>query len=186
MDMILLFLIAVGLSMDSFAASIANGLCFKKIKIGNVLKTSLFFALFQGLMPIGGWLVGSILEAYIMKIDHWIAFILLSAIGLKMIWSSVKNKKTGCIRLLALSSILFMSLATSIDAFIIGISISFIGYEILFAALIIGLTTFIFSFAGMYIGKVCGRFLENKVEIAGGVILILLGLKILVDHVMLM
>lgn len=183
MDIISLLLIAIGLSVDSFAASITTGACTKKVKLSYALKVALFMALFQGIMPLGGWLIGNSFKDLIQEYDHWIAFILLIAIGSKMIYEGIagnKNKpKFKHSENLKLVSIAF---ATSIDALIIGITFGLIDVNIWLAMIIIGLTTLIFSLTGVLIGKKIRKIFNKKIEIIGGLVLILLGTKILIEH----
>ena len=161
-----IFLIGVGLSMDAFAVSICKGLSMKKIKKKDVFIIALFFGGFQALMPFIGWFLGKGFESYITSIDHWIAFILLGIIGGKML----------------IDGIMMQGIATSIDALAVGITFTFLNYPIVECMSIIGCTTFIISFIGVYIGKIFGSKYEHKAEIAGGIILIVIGLKILLEH----
>ena len=183
MDIITIFLIAVGLSMDAFAVAVTSGFTMKKVELKNALKMALYFGGFQALMPLIGYLAGQSFKGFISSFDHWIAFIVLSAIGGKMIYEAHKideiekeKDNTNSFVLLGLA------IATSIDALAVGISLSLLVNNIIFPALFIGVVTFIFSFAGVYIGKKFGNFFENKIEVAGGVILIGMGIKILIEH----
>jgi putative Mn2+ efflux pump MntP len=184
MDVIIL-LIAFGLAMDSFSVSIANGLATKTFKISKALTIALFFGLFQGLMPIFGWLAGESVADYISAFDHWIAFVLLTFIGVKMIYESITEKPNKFLGVYSFKVILILSVATSIDALAVGLSYSFLGISIFFPAIIIGVITFLLSFFGVYMGRRFGKILKNRIEILGGLILVIIGLKILFEHVML-
>lgn len=183
MSLLTILLIAIGLSMDAFAVSITSGIAIKDLKIRNALKIALFFGLFQAIMPVIGWLSGITLRGFISGIDHWVAFALLSAIGVKMICESFQNeKKKKDSKPLDLRVLLLLSIATSIDAFAVGITLSLLSSSIIMPVVIIGCITFLLSFAGVFIGNMAGHFFEKKMELAGGVTLILIGIKVLVDH----
>jgi len=183
MDTTTIILIAIGLSMDSFAVSIANGLILKKIYARQYILIPVSFAIFQALMPLAGWYIGIGIEKYIKEIDHWLAFGLLSIIGTKMIYEGAKKDKrnsgTGEIRF---HVVIAQSIATSIDAFIVGVSIALLNFEIIKPVIIIGATTLIFSFTGLQLGKYFGKIVGKKIEILGGFVLIGIGLKILIEH----
>ncbi|MBW1824278.1 MAG: manganese efflux pump [Deltaproteobacteria bacterium] len=182
MDIVSIVIIAVGLAMDAFAVSITSGITIKRLHINHALKIALFFGLFQAFMPIIGWLAGLSLRDYISAIDHWIAFGLLSFIGCKMIYESItvqSNKKE--INPLNVYVLLVLSVATSIDALAVGISFAFLKVSIVTPVIIIGTVTFLLSYLGVYIGDRIGHFFENKIEIAGGFLLIGMGIKILVE-----
>ncbi len=170
--------------MDSFSVSVANGLATKTFKISKALTIALFFGLFQGLMPIFGWLAGEYIADYISAFDHWVAFGLLTIIGVKMIYESISNKPAKFLRAYTLKVILILSIATSIDALAVGLSFSFLDISIFFPAIIIGVITFLLSFFGVYVGGRFGKVLKNRIEILGGLILIVIGLKILLEHVL--
>lgn len=183
MDIATVLIIAIGLAMDAFAVSISSGLAIKKIRIGHAFRIAFFFGAFQALMPVVGWLAGLGLKDFISAIDHWIAFILLSVIGGKMIYESTfldeeKEEKDT----LNIYILLVLSIATSIDALAVGLTLSFLNVDIASPAIIIGLVTFLLSFAGVYIGDRFGHFFESKIEILGGLILIGIGIKILIQH----
>jgi putative Mn2+ efflux pump MntP len=184
MDMVSVFFIACGLAMDAFAVSVASGLAEKKLKFRYAFKIAVFFGLFQAVMPVAGWLMGFGLRAYITEIDHWVAFGLLALVGGKMIYESFKLKEvenpSGPHGIYVL---LLLSIATSIDALAVGISLAFINVPIMMPAIVIGIVTFIFSCSGVYIGNRFGHFFEKKIEALGGVILIGIGLKILIEHI---
>jgi|AGTN01.3.fsa_nt_gi Predicted membrane protein len=183
-------LTAVGLAADAFAVSVCKGLSVDKATLKKALIVGLWFGIFQAGMPILGYLFGSVFAGYIDKFDHWIAFSLLAIIGGKMIYEAVKSQKKGeCTQeekkraaSLAFKIMLPLALATSIDALIVGVSFSLIGAEVYVSAAIIGGITLILSAVGFKAGSVFGHKLENKAELVGGLILILIGLKILFSH----
>ncbi len=185
MDWVMIVVIAVGLAMDAFAVSIVSGSTYKQLHIKHALRMAAFFGGFQAFMPLIGSLAGLGLKQYITACDHWIAFGLLSAVGGKMIYGSFKIKSIeenpDPSNILVL---LTLSVATSIDALAIGITLSLITDSIVLAVVIIGLTTFVLSYCGVLIGKRFGHFFENKIEILGGLILIAIGVKILVEHLL--
>lgn len=186
MNLISISLIAVGLAMDAFAVSLTTGIILKKNK--DILKNSLiiaaYFGFFQALMPLIGWFVGLQFKEYIEKLDHWIAFILLSFIGIKMIYGAIKKKcdQEEAIDPLNKKTLLFLAIATSIDALIIGLSFALLEVSIISATLIIGIITFIICFIGVYLGKRFGQIFKGKAELIGGAILIFIGFRILLEH----
>ena len=183
MNLVTIIIIAVGLAMDAFAVSIASGVTLKEVRLSYALRIALFFGGFQAVMPLIGWLVGSSFSSYIAAFDHWVAFGLLAFIGGKMIYESTilkeAEKKTDPRKLIVL---FVLAIATSIDALAVGLSFSFLDVTIVEPVIIIGLITFLLSFAGVYIGTKAGSMFENKIEIIGGVILIGVGIKILIEH----
>lgn len=200
MDILSIVLIAIGLAMDAFAVSVTNGIIIKDLKISHALKIALYFGVFQALMPLAGWLAGSQFKDYIISIDHWIAFGLLTFIGGKMIREAfnevdeeakttegmcevaVSTQGTVCENPLRMGRLLILAVATSIDALAVGVSFAFLRVSIVWSAVIIGLITFAICFAGVYIGNKFGGLLKKKAEIIGGLILICIGLKILLEH----
>ena len=185
MDLFTIMLIAIGLAMDAFAVSIASGISVKSQKRKNALIIATFFGAFQIFMPVVGWLAGIGLEELIKGIDHWIAFTLLVFIGSRMIYDSAKRENLKRESSLRIHALLTLSVATSIDALMVGLSFAFIQTAILTPILIIGLVTFLLSFIGFYFGNVIGQILGNKIKVIGGVILIGIGLKILLEHLIL-
>ena len=182
-----LFLMGVGLSMDAFAVSICKGLGMRKVNKKQALVIGLFFGGFQALMPLIGWLLGSQFQRYITSIDHWIAFILLGLIGGKMIVEAVKGWNEEDVvevedKPIDHKNMLVLAIATSIDALAVGITFAFLGTPILEAITIIGITTMLISIAGVAVGNFFGSKYKNKAELAGGLILVLLGVKILFEH----
>lgn len=183
MDNTTILFIALGLAMDAFAVSITSGFTVRQLKIHYALKIALFFGLFQAIMPVMGWAAGFGLRDFISSVDHWIAFVLLTAIGIKMIYESRAIKKEEKeVVILSIYALLLLSIATSIDAFAVGFSLSALNVSIINPALIIGIITFMLSFAGVFIGNRFGHLFESKIEIVGGVILIGIGIKILLEH----
>ena len=184
MSTLTILVIALGLAMDAFAVSITSGLAIKRLRAGHALKIALFFGAFQALMPVIGWLAGLGLKDFISAVDHWIAFLLLVFVGGKMIYEAtlMDEEEGGEKDPLNLLVLLILSVATSIDALAVGLSLSFIGIDIVTPALIIGAVTFSLSFLGVYMGDRFGHFFESKIEVLGGLILIAIGLKILVEH----
>ena len=185
MGLIELFLTGVGLSMDAFAVSICKGLGMRKVNYRHTFLIALFFCGFQALMPLAGWLLGRQFERYITAVDHWIAFGLLALIGGNMLRDAFRNEPesaSGCGDRLDLKELLLMAIATSIDALAVGISFAFLGVNIWLAIAVIGITTFVICTAGVFVGNRFGTRYQKRAAIAGGVILILLGLKILLEH----
>ncbi len=180
-----LVLIAVGLSMDAFAVALCKGLGMKKLNYKQGLIIALFFGGFQALMPLAGWALGRQFERYITSVDHWIAFALLCYIGGKMIWDALHEKDEEFCPLdqrLDLKEMLMLAVATSIDALAVGVTFAFLGVDIVPAVLLIGAITFALSFAGVLIGHRFGVRFKKKAELAGGAVLVLIGLKILLEH----
>ncbi len=183
MDFITIIVIAIGLSADSFAVSAVNGFSKHHLRFKDNLLIALSFAFFQALMPFLGWLIGNTFADEIKAADHWIAFILLTFIGLKMIYESIrKDKDKHSSETLSFLTIIAQSLATSIDALIVGISFAFIKVNIFETITIIGIVTLLFSFSGFCTGKKYGKKISKHAEVIGGIILILLGIKILIEH----
>lgn len=183
MEIVSIILLALGLSVDSFAASVCSGLAIKKIHFLQAVKIAFFLALFQGGMPIIGWLTGWELKDLIKDFDHWVAFILLAGMGSKMIYESITSKEKDCsFNPLKLMVLIGISIATSIDALVIGLSLALVDVVIWLPAIIIGVVTFIVSMLGMLLGKKIGSKMSQKFEILGGIVLILIGLRILIEH----
>jgi len=183
MVLLTIVIIAIGLAMDAFAVSIVSGAAYKQLNIKHALRLALFFGGFQALMPLIGFLAGITVKEYIVNFDHWIAFGLLSAIGSKMIYESTKIKPVRQNpEPMNMAVLLALSIATSIDALAVGITLSLLKISIVTAAVIIGLITFALSYIGVFIGKNFGHFFENKIEALGGLVLIAIGCKILLEH----
>lgn len=182
-----LLLMGIGLSMDAFAVSICKGLGMSRLNRKQAVVIGLYFGGFQALMPFIGWLLGSQFQHYIKSIDHWIAFILLGLIGGKMIVEAVKGWNEEDVvevedKPIDHKNMLVLAIATSIDALAVGITFAFLGTPILEAITIIGITTMLISIAGVVVGNFFGSKYKNKAELAGGLILVLLGVKILFEH----
>ena len=182
MNLLSVFLIGVGLSMDAFAAAICKGLYIRKNFLEKSFVIALFFGVFQAAMPYIGYLLGSIFAEKLQAVDHWIAFVLLSIIGVNMIRESRDKTCTIEEDRLDLKNLFMLAIATSIDALAVGVSFAFLKIKISLAVFVIGLTTFVISFLGVRIGRAFGIALKDKAQVAGGLILIFLGLKILVEH----
>lgn len=182
MSVISLILTAIGLAMDAFAVSITIGLEGKKQEKRMLsLKSGLYFGGFQALMPFIGWLLGIKFTKYIESIDHWIAFILLGIIGAKMLVDSLKGEDEE-VDVNTNKNFLLLAIATSIDALAVGVSLAFLNINIWLSIFIIGIVTFILSIIAVYLGELLGTFLKKKAGILGGIILIFIGFKILVEH----
>ena len=177
-----LFLLAVGLSMDAFAVAVCKGLSLGKVRFRHMLIPALWFGVFQALMPLIGYFLGSRFEKYIVSVDHWIAFALLAGIGANMLREALKSEEGDEDASLAWKVMLPMALATSIDALAVGVTFGFLQVRILPAVCFIGVITFLLSAAGVKVGSLFGERWRRGAQIAGGVILILLGLKILLEH----
>ena len=184
MGLVELFILAVGLSMDAFAVSVCKGLATKNINVKQMVLAGVWFGGFQALMPVIGYLLGQAFAGAIKKYDHWVAFVLLVFIGGNMIreafsdgdGSNESNDSFGA------KTMLIMAVATSIDALAVGVTFAFLQVNIFAAVAMIGMTTFMLSFVGVKVGNVFGAKYEKKAELSGGIILILIGLKILLEH----
>ena len=174
-----IFVLAIGLSMDAFAVSICKGLSIKKTHLKESLIAGTYFGLFQALMPLIGYLLAFKFKDLIMNIDHWVAFVFLSIIGINMILENNSNEKGSQ---MDFKTMIIAAIATSIDALVVGITISFLDVNILKAVLIIGITTFLLSAIGVKVGNIFGNFYEKKAKVIGGILLIILGTKILIEH----
>lgn len=183
MGLLELFILAIGLSMDACAVSICKGLATKKVCARHMLITGIWFGGFQALMPLIGFLLGSAFEKYVTAFDHWIAFVLLGAIGINMIKESFSNEENEADCDFSFKRMLLMAIATSIDALAVGITFALLPeVNIIAAVLFIGIITFILSALGVKFGNVVGGKYKSKAEFLGGAILILLGIKILLEH----
>ncbi len=184
MDVTQLLLIAVGLAADALAVSVSSGAIIRKMRLRHALRIAIFFSFFQGLMPWIGWELASLAGDWFQAIDHWIAFSLLVLIGGKMVYDSRQMSEEDDHNPLNLYILFTLAIATSIDALAIGVTFSFLDISILKPVLIIGLVTFFLSLIGTYIGAFFGHIFEDKIELAGGVILIGIGTKILLEHLL--
>lgn len=189
MSLLEMLLIAIGLSMDAFAVSITRGITMKKLNVKTAVKVAVFFGFFQGFMPFIGWLVGGRFSKYVVKFDHWIAFILLGIIGGKMLFEAFKREEECEVAVtensdgsIGLRVLLVLAIATSIDALAVGIGFAFLKVDILSVVLLIGIVTLTISFVGVVMGRKLGCLFQKKAEIFGGIVLVLIGLKILLEH----
>ncbi len=183
MDLLSIILIAFGLSLDAFAVSVTSGVTIHNCRFKHALLIAVFFGTFQGLMPILGWMLGTSFSGYIKDFGYWIAFILLLVLGVKMIYESTKLKKAEeCSNPLNFYILFLLAIATSIDAFGIGLSFACLKVTILGPALIIALITFVVSVIGVVVGDKLGHMFEGKLEMLGGIILIVIGIKILLEN----
>lgn len=172
--------------MDAFAVAVTSGFILKKMKFYHAFKIALFFGGFQAIMPVLGWLAGLTVKDYIQAFDHWIAFGLLLFIGGKMIYESfkIKEEEEKECDPTRFGNLLLLAIATSIDALAVGITFAFLKISILSPVIIIGCVTFILSLTGVYVGNRVGHFFENKLELFGGLVLIGIGVKILIEHLL--
>ena len=181
-----LLLIAVGLSMDAFAVSICRGLGMRRLNLRTAAVLALFFGCFQALMPLVGWALGSQLMWLIAPVDHWVAFVLLAFIGGKMLWEAFHEDDEGCgcedTSAIDLREFLVLAVATSIDALAAGISFAALNVDLVASVSLIGVITFALSFVGVAVGHFFGARYERPASVVGGVVLILIGLKVLLEH----
>lgn len=183
MSFISIVFTAIGLAMDAFAVSLTIGLKVIKEERNKVaLKAGIYFGGFQALMPLAGWLLGVKFTKYIQSIDHWIAFFLLSIVGGKMLFDTLKGEEEENIDIHSNKRFLILAIATSIDALAVGVSSAFLNIDIITVISIIGIVTFILSVIAIHIGKAFGKSLQDKAGIVGGIILILIGVQILFEH----
>ena len=184
MGLVELIILSVGLAMDAFAVSICKGLAMKKMKWKNAIIIGLYFGIFQAIMPLIGYLLGVRFQSAITSIDHWVAFVLLVGIGANMIREAMSKEKEEASDSIKVKDMLILAIATSIDALAIGITFAFLEVNITLAVSLIGIITFIISVIGVKIGNIFGDKYEKKAEPAGGIILIGLGIKILIEHLL--
>ncbi len=182
MSLLEIILIAVGLAMDAFAVSVGAGTLAFMQDMRSTVRLAFHFGLFQFLMPVIGWFLGSSIQAYVESIDHWIAFILLAYIGIKMIHESFKKEESQKENPSKGKNLVILSVATSIDALVVGFTLAMLDVNIWYPSMMIGVITAALSFAGIWIGKKLGMKLGKVMEVIGGIILILIGLKILIEH----
>ena len=182
MGLVELFIIAVGLSMDAFAVAICKGLSVKQVKVKHALIVGLYFGGFQGGMPLLGYLLGVRFQSAITSIDHWIAFVLLGLIGFNMIREALSHEEEEVSSAFDVKTMIPLAVATSIDALAVGVTFAFLQVDIVPAVSFIGVITFVLSMIGVKIGNIFGSRFEKKAQAAGGIILILLGIKILLEH----
>lgn len=177
-----IILISISLAMDAFSVSIAGGMKSQASKVTHALKVAVFFGAFQALMPCIGWLIGEVMKGFIMAIDHWVAFILLGIIGIKMIHEALQSNDIEKTQIFKTKVLFMLAIATSIDALIVGITLSLLKIPFLISIGTIGIITFVLSFLGFLFGRQIGGIFGKKVEILGGVVLIIIGFKILIEH----
>lgn len=182
MGIVELLVLSVGLGMDAFAVSVCKGIGMKKMNWKKACIIGLYFGGFQAIMPVLGYFLGTAFETIVTNVDHWIAFILLTAIGANMIKEAFSDETENCNEDICFKTMLVLAIATSIDALAVGITFAFLNVNLIFAVVLIGLITFVLSVIGTKVGNRFGSKYENKAELAGGVILILLGIKILLEH----
>lgn len=180
-----IFLIAVSLALDAFAVSVSSGIAIPGFGWKQTVKMGIWFGAFQFAMPLAGWLLGSSVSGYIQAVDHWVAFGLLALIGGKMVWGALSRgagEEDEAPADLSPRRLCLLAIATSIDALAVGVTFAFLQVRILPSVTLIGLVTFVLSFAGVAVGNRFGARFEKKAELAGGVVLLLIGLKILLEH----
>ncbi|MDR1563933.1 MAG: manganese efflux pump MntP family protein [Oscillospiraceae bacterium] len=182
-----LLMLSVALAMDAFSVAVCKGLCSKKINYKNMLIIAGFFGAFQAIMPLIGWFLGNSLKTYIVAVDHWIVFGLLLALGAKMIWDALKGEDeaaaaNSCEERLNLKELTVMAIATSIDALAVGITLAFLKVNMLLSVSVIGIVTFVISALGVLIGNKFGAKYQKPATVTGGAVLILIGVKILLEH----
>ena len=174
--------IAIGLAMDAFAVSICKGLSIKKIKYKEIITIGVYFAIFQSIMPLIGFLLGNAFAEIVQKTDHWIAFFLLGIIGINMIKDSFNNKNENKNSYIDFKTMILLSIATSIDALAVGVTFAFLKTNIVLPISIFGIVALLLSMLGVIVGNKFGDKFQNKAEFTGGIILILIGFKILLEH----
>lgn len=188
MDLFSLFLIAIGLAMDAFSVSVTDGIILKgKLKFRNAFKIGLFFGIFQAVMPCIGYVLGFNFKSYIESVDHWVALILLGFIGGKMLYDGIRGGDDEEAELegknpLDNKVLTILAVATSIDALAVGITLATMDCSLALASGVIGTVAFVLSIVGVYIGNKCGNLFGNKADIVGGLVLVGIGLKILIEH----
>jgi len=169
--------------MDSFAVAVANGLSVRNLTVSKNLLIAFSLASFQALLPLIGWFVGVGFAPYVQAVDHWIAFVLLSFIGAKMVYEGLQKDDNAVGVDFSAKILIMQSLATSIDAFVVGFSFALLNYEIITPIFVIGITTFVVSLLGLKIGRLIGAKIGKSVEVFGGLVLIAIGVKILIEHI---
>ena len=185
MSLIELFVIAIGVSMDAFAVSICKGLSVRNLKVGHVVKAGLWFGGVQALMPLIGYYIGVHFSGMVSSVDHWISFILLGIIGFNMIKESRQKEDEELTPDFSFRTMFAMAVATSIDALAVGVSFAFLKVDIWISVLLIGITTCLFSMVGINIGNFFGSRFKSTAELLGGIILVVMGVKILIEHTLL-
>lgn len=188
MGIVTVFLIALSLAMDAFAVSVSNGIALKNFRVSDGVKMGTFFGVFQCMMPLAGWILGNSVRVYIEAVDHWIAFVLLLLIGGNMVKEALSNDDdeldSKCDFTLTNKKLFLQAVATSIDALAVGISFAMLNVDIIGASIIIGVVCFVISFVGGSLGKKLGQVFEERAELLGGIVLIVIGAKILAEHLL--
>ena len=182
MELFEIVVIGIGLAMDAFAVSVCKGLSMKKIEWRKAIIIALYFGIFQALMPVLGFFLGSAFSTFVKQVDHWIAFILLAIIGGNMIKESNDDEEEKRNSNIDVKTMIGLAVATSIDALAVGVTFAFFEVNLLLAISIIGIITFVLSVIGVIIGNKFGDKFQNRAELAGGIILIIIGIKILIEH----
>ena len=182
MELFEIVVIGIGLAMDAFAVSVCKGLAMKKLDWKKVIIISLYFGIFQALMPVLGYCLGSTFSSFVQQVDHWIAFILLAIIGGNMIKDSTDDEEEKRNDKVDVKTMVLLAIATSIDALAVGVTFAFFEVNLWLSISIIGIITFVLSFLGVIIGNKFGDKFQNKAEFTGGIILIVMGIKILLEH----
>ena len=183
MEIFEIIVIGIGLAMDAFAVSVCKGLSMKKMNWKSAIIIALYFGIFQAGMPIIGYFLGTTFSGFVENVDHWIAFILLAIIGVNMIKDSTDDEIEKRNDKIDIKTMIILAIATSIDALAIGVTFAFFETNISLAVTVIGIITFILSLIGVKIGNKFGDKFQNKAELTGGIILIIIGLKILLEHI---
>ena len=182
MSLVELFLLAVGLSMDAFAVSVCKGLSTPRVRVKHMLLCGAYFGGFQALMPLIGYLLGVRFQSMIERVDHWVAFVLLAIIGINMIREALGSEEESLDASFSFKTMLLLAVATSIDALAVGVTFAFLNVQIVPAVCFIGAVTFVLSMLGVRLGSVFGTKWKQRAELTGGAILVLIGLKILIEH----
>lgn len=182
MGILEIILLGIGLAMDAFAVSICKGLSMKRMNWKNAIIIAFYFGVFQAIMPVIGYFLGTTFEIFVTAVDHWIAFILLSFIGGNMIKESFNSEDEDKNDRVDFKTMIVLAIATSIDALAVGITFAFFDVNVIVAVSIIGVITFFISLLGVKVGNKFGDKYQNKAELMGGILLVLLGIKILVEH----
>lgn len=183
--MVEIFLIAVSLALDAFAVSVSSGISIPGFGVKQAARMGLWFGAFQFMMPVAGWLLGSSVSQYIETVDHWVAFALLAIIGGRMVWGALRHgavEEEEAPPDLSARRLCLLAIATSIDALAVGVSMAFMNVPVLLSAVVIGVVAFVLSLVGGLVGKRLGGLFQRRAELVGGLVLIAIGVKILIEH----
>lgn len=183
MSYIQVFIISIGLAMDAMAVSICKGLCLKDLNIKKQIKIGLYFGIFQAIMPLIGYFLGDLFDELLFSIDHWIVFALLVIIGASMIFETITDKKSFFDDQINFKVMFLPALATSIDALAVGFTFAFMKVNLWISVIMIGIVAYLFTYIGVMIGYKVGNRYENKAKLLGGIILIVIAIKILMEHI---